>query len=117
MNNNSRKKKTGNIAYKSMKDTTLLRIFVLPVIILLIVMNVFPLFWSLILSFSDYTAKSNIEWGENPEMIGAENYSEILRDPKMWNRFITTAKFVLFSVGLQMILGFGIALLLHQVKL
>jgi multiple sugar transport system permease protein len=68
------------------------------------------------LSFSDYSAKSNIEWGENPEMIGAENYSEILRDPKMWNRFITTAKFVLLSVGLQMVLGFGIALLLHQVK-
>ncbi len=116
MDKNSRKKKTVNVAYKSMKDTTLLRIFVLPVIILLIVMNVFPLFWSLVLSFSDYTAKSNTEWGENPEMIGAENYSEILRDPKMWNRFITTAKFVLLSVGFQMVLGFGLALLLHQVK-
>jgi multiple sugar transport system permease protein len=99
-----------------MKDTTLLRIFVLPVIILLIVMNVFPLFWSLILSFSDYSAKRNVEWGENPEMIGGANYSDILTDPKMWNRFITTAKFVLLTVGLQMVLGFGIALLLHQVR-
>jgi len=116
MNKNARNKKTGNMAYKSMKDTTLLRIFVLPVIILLIVMNVFPLCWSLILSFSDYSAKGNTVWGENPEMIGAENYSEILRDPDVWNRFITTAKFVLLTVGLQMVLGFGIALLLHQVK-
>ncbi|MCK5566670.1 MAG: sugar ABC transporter permease [Actinomycetia bacterium] len=99
-----------------MRDTTLLRIFVLPVIILLIVMNIFPLFWSLVLSFSDYSAKRNTEWGENPEMIGAENYSEILTDPKMWNKFITTAKFVILSVGTQMILGFGIALLLYQVK-
>ena len=116
MSKNSQKKKTANMAYRSMKDTTLLRIFVLPVIILLIVMNVFPLFWSLILSFSDYSAKKVTVWGENPEMIGAANYSEILRDPKMWNRFITTAKFVLLSVGIQMVLGFGIALLLHQVK-
>ncbi len=116
MNKNSRSKQAGNLVFRSMRDTALLRIFVLPVIILLIVMNVFPLFWSLILSFSDYSAKTNIEWGENPEMIGGENYSDILTDPKMWNRFITTAKFVLFSVGLQMVLGFGIALLLHQVK-
>jgi multiple sugar transport system permease protein len=116
MKKNSGSKKTVNMAYRSMKDTTLLRIFVLPVIILLIVMNVFPLFWSLVLSFSDYSAKTATEWGENPEMIGAENYSEILRDPKMWNRFITTAKFVLLSVGLQMLLGFGLAMLLHQAK-
>jgi len=116
MNNNPRKKRAENMAYRSMKDTTLLRIFVLPVIILLIVMNVFPLFWSLVLSFSDYSAKKTTNWGVNPEMIGTENYSQILSDPKMWNRFITTAKFVLLSVGLQMILGFGIALLLHQVK-
>lgn len=116
MNKNARNKKTGNMAYKSMKDTTLLRIFVLPVIILLILVTVFPLFWSLILSFSDYSAKGNTVWGENPEMIGAENYSKILRDPDVWNRFITTAKFVLLTVGLQMVLGFGIALLLHQVK-
>ena len=116
MNKNARNKKTGNMAYKSMKDTTLLRIFVLPVIILLILVTVFPLFWSLILSSSDYSAKGNTVWGENPEMIGAENYSKILRDPDVWNRFITTAKFVLLTVGLQMVLGFGIALLLHQVK-
>lgn len=113
---NYRRKRAGNFVYRSMRDTTLLRIFVLPVIILLIVMNIFPLFWSLILSFSDYSAKQNTEWGENPEMIGAENYSEILTDPKMWNKFITTAKFVVLSVGTQMILGFGIALLLYQVK-
>jgi len=111
-----RRKRAGNFVYRSMRDTTLLRIFVLPVIILLIVMNIFPLFWSLVLSFSDYSAKRNTEWGENPEMIGAENYSEILTDPKMWNKFITTAKFVILSVGTQMILGFGIALLLYQVK-
>lgn len=110
----SRRNQAGNLIYRSMKDTTLLRIFILPVIILLIVMNIFPLFWSLILSFSDYSAKRTTIWGENPEMIGAENYSEILTDPKMWRKFITTAKFVVMAVGSQMILGFGIALLLHQ---
>jgi len=110
----SSRNRAGNLIYRSMKDTTLLRIFILPVILLLLVMNVFALLWSLILSFSDYSAKRTTIWGKNPEMIGVENYSKILTDPKMWRKFITTAKFVVMAVGSQMILGFGIALLLHQ---
>ncbi len=107
---------TGTGFYRGMRDQALLRLFILPTIILLIVINIFPLFWSLILSFSDYSAKRPTEWGKNPEMVGAINYSEILTDPDMWEKFITTGKFVLISVGAQMILGFGLALLLYQIK-
>ena len=53
------------------------------------------------------------EWGKNPEMVGGVNYSKILTDPDMWYKFITTAKYVLLSVGGEMILGFGLALLLQ----
>lgn len=108
--------KSGVFLYRrSLRDSTLLKIFILPTIILLIVMNVFPLFYSLFLSFSDYSAKSSFNWGRNPEMIGGENFSDILRDRVMWQRFITTAKFVMLTVGGQMLLGFGLALLL-QIK-
>ena len=108
--------KSGVFLYRrSLRDSTLLKIFILPTIILLIVMNVFPLFYSLFLSFSDYSAKSGFNWGRNPEMIGGENFSNILRDRVMWQRFITTAKFVMLTVGGQMLLGFGLALLL-QIK-
>ena len=101
------------ISYHSMRDTSLIRLFILPTIILLVVINVFPLFWSLILSFSNYSAKTLTQWGKNPEMIGGVNYSRVLTDPDMWNKFITTAKYVLLSVGGEMILGFGLALLIQ----
>ena len=101
------------IVYHSLRDSSIIRLFVLPVIILLIVINVFPLFWSLILSFSNYSAKMITEWGKNPEMVGGANYSKILTDPDMWYKFITTAKYVLLSVSGEMILGFGLALLLQ----
>ncbi len=101
------------IVYHSLRDSSIIRLFVLPVIILLIVINVFPLFWSLILSFSNYSAKMITEWGKNPEMVGGVNYSKILTDPDMWYKFITTAKYVLLSVSGEMILGFGLALLLQ----
>ncbi|MBU4292723.1 MAG: sugar ABC transporter permease [Actinobacteria bacterium] len=114
MSNKSRNNNSGNFLYRrSLRDSTLIKIFILPVIILLIVMNIFPLFYSLFLSFSDYSAKTNYNWGKNPEMIGGENFSNILRDKVMWQRFVTTAKFVILTVSGQMLLGFGLALLLQ----
>jgi len=101
------------IVYHSLRDSSIIRLFVLPVIILLVAINVFPLFWSLILSFSNYSAKMVTEWGKNPEMVGGVNYSKILTDPDMWYKFITTAKYVVLSVGGEMIFGFGLALLLQ----
>jgi multiple sugar transport system permease protein len=96
-----------------MKDKTLMRLFILPTLVLLISINVFPLIWSLFLSFSQYSAKMTNVWGKNPEMIGVANYRQILSDPDMWVKFITTAKYVIMSVAGEMILGFGLALLLQ----
>jgi multiple sugar transport system permease protein len=101
-------------ALRPMKEVNLVRLFILPTIILLIVMNIFPLIWSLFLSFSDYSAKLPTEWGKNPLMVGVQNYRDILSDPDMWTRFITTAKYVVLSVGGELILGFGFALLLQS---
>jgi len=101
------------LLHHSMRDTTLVRLFILPTIILLIAINIFPLFWSLFLSFSSYSAKAATEWGKNPEMVGGLNYSRILTDPRIWAKFITTAKYVVMSVGGEMILGFGLALFLQ----
>jgi multiple sugar transport system permease protein len=101
------------VHYSTMRDTTLLRLFILPTIILLVVINIFPLIYSLFLSFSRYTAKSLTVWGKNPLMVGCKNYADILTDPVMWSRFLITAKYVIMSVGGEMIIGFGLALLLQ----
>ena len=42
-----------------MRDSTLVKLFIWPTLALLIAMNVFPLFYSLILSFHKYSAISN----------------------------------------------------------
>ncbi len=113
---NSRKQTDGTVnplQFNPMRDVNLMRLFILPTIILLIVINIFPLFWSLILSFSNFSARLRTEWGTNPEMIGTTNYVRILTDPDMWRKFITTAKYVVMSVGGEMVLGFGLALLLQ----
>ncbi|MBM3705084.1 MAG: sugar ABC transporter permease [Actinobacteria bacterium] len=103
------------LQYRALSDQALIRAFVLPTIILLLFVNIFPLFWSLILSFSNFTAKFPLVWGKNPRFMGIEQYIRLLSDPEIWERFITTAKYVVLSVSGEMLLGFGIALLL-QIK-
>jgi multiple sugar transport system permease protein len=102
--------KLSNPLNRQMSEVAFVRMCILPVIILLIVVNVFPLFYSLILSFTEYSARKIIP----PEFIGNANYGKLLTDPKVWIRFITTAKYVVMSVAGEMILGFGIALLLQE---
>ena len=76
----------------------------------LILINIFPLFYSLILSFADYSAIS----GKSPDFIGIQNYREILHDPHIWESLYITMKYVIISVSGQLVVGFGIAMLLNR---
>ena len=93
-----------------MQDYRLKMMFIVPTMILLIVMNIFPLLWSLILSFTKYSAIAP----ESPDFIGTENYVQILSDSSTWAYFRTTAYFVILAVTAQFIIGFGLALLLNR---
>ncbi|MBX3065161.1 MAG: sugar ABC transporter permease [Anaerolineae bacterium] len=94
---------------RHMSDGTLVRWFILPTLILLILWNLFPLFYSLYLSFTRYEAISN----QPPVWVGLANYAAILSRKEFWAGFATTGKFALLSVGIQTVLGFGLAMLLR----
>jgi multiple sugar transport system permease protein len=93
-----------------MGDRAIVNLFIWPTLALLIAINLFPLFYSLFLSFTDYSAIAN----QAPVWVGFENFSRILNDEGMWQIFATTGRYVLFTVSLQLILGFGLALLVKE---
>ena len=95
---------------RGMSDYQLKMAFIMPTMILLILMNIFPLLWSLYLSFHDYEASMP----KSPEFIGAKNYVDVLTDPDIWKYFQTTAYFVVLAVAAQFLIGFGLALLLNR---
>lgn len=95
---------------RHMSDSRIVQLFILPTIILLILMNIFPLIYSLFLSFTNYSVIS----GAAPEWIGIENYQAILSDPQFWHNFAVTGRYALISVSLQTIIGFGLAMLLRS---
>ncbi len=98
---------------RQLSDARIVQLFILPTIILLIVMNIFPLIYSLYLSFTDYSVIA----GGVPQWVGLQNYTNILTDERFWKNFATTGQYAIISVALQTVIGFGLALLLrHKFK-
>jgi multiple sugar transport system permease protein len=97
-------------AGRGWSDLTIRNIFIIPTIAFLIVFNIFPLIYSLGFSFTEYRASLN----KPAVFIGLQNYRELLSDTQIWANFTTTAQYVIVSVGGQMIVGFGLALLLNR---
>lgn len=95
---------------RQLSDRRIIQLFIFPTLILLILMNIFPLLYSLYLSFTKYSVISNTP----PEWIGLANYTAILGDERFWHNFAVTGQYALLSVGLQMIIGFALAMLLRE---
>ena len=97
-------------ARRGLSDIAIRNLFIIPTIIFLIVFNIFPLIYSLGYSFTDFRASTSAP----ANFIGLDNYRELLADPYIWTNFTITAKYVLVSVGGQVLVGFGVALLLNR---
>jgi multiple sugar transport system permease protein len=95
---------------RQLSDRAILNLFIWPTLILLIIINIFPLIYSLYLSFTDYSAVAR----QAPVWVGFENFGDVLNDEQMWQYFSTTGRYALFAVGLEVFLGFGLALLLRE---
>ncbi len=95
---------------RGLSDHQVKMAFLTPTLVLLIAWNIFPLLWSLYLSFCNYSATAS----QPARWVGAANYHAILNDPTIWKYFSTTATIVLFSVLAQAIIGFSLAMLLNR---
>jgi multiple sugar transport system permease protein len=85
-------------------------LLVAPAIAVLFVMNIFPLLWSLGLSFFAYQSSQ-----QTIRFVGLNNYIKILTNDLAakanWDALTNTAMFVVLTVAAQMIVGFLLALL------
>jgi multiple sugar transport system permease protein len=95
-----------------LSDVWLARLFLAPTMILLLLIAIFPLIWSLYLSFTQYSVIKDADSG--PVWVGLANYAKLLADKNIWARFSTTGSFVVPAVVIELVLGFGLALLLNR---
>lgn len=84
-------------------------IFVLPGLIVLVAIILFPLLFTIRVSLSSWdVAQPGLDW------IGVTNYLRLAEDTRFWESFGRLALMALGSVALQYLLGFGLALLVWR---
>ncbi|MBT8366799.1 MAG: sugar ABC transporter permease [Deltaproteobacteria bacterium] len=83
-------------------------ICILPLLILLAVFMLYPTFYCLILSFTDYVLKGP------PEFIGLENYRDLLHDSDFWQALGRTFYILVICISVELILGMTFALMLNR---
>ena len=93
------------------KDRAASYAFLMPAVILILILSIFPLVFSLALSFMSWDL-SRLEGGVR--FIGLQNFATLFSDTRFWNTAKNTVYFVGGAVALQYLLGLGLALLLNQ---
>jgi multiple sugar transport system permease protein len=86
-------------------------VFILPATIMILVFSIFPLVFSLVLSFVSWDL-SRLQGGIR--FVGLNNFIQLFSDHRFWNTARATLFFVLGGVALQYVVGLSIALLLNQ---
>jgi len=96
---------------KGLSDRAIAWIFIAPTIFLLLAVNIFPLLWTIWLSFTNYRANRpnlDVKW------IGLRNYERILSDSDIWLTMQATAHFLFWTLLLQVLIGFALAWLINR---
>ncbi|WP_404422105.1 carbohydrate ABC transporter permease [Thalassospira australica] len=96
---------------RGLSDRSIAWIFVAPTIFLLLAINIFPLIWTIWLSFTDHRVNRpnrDVEW------VGLRNYERILSDPDIWHTMQATAHFLIWTIILQVLIGFMLAFLINK---
>ena len=96
---------------KGLSDRAIAWIFVAPTMLILLAINIFPLIWTIYLSFTNFRVNrpnNAVEW------VGFENYRRILGDEDVWITMQATAHFLIWTIVLQVLIGFTLAYLINK---
>lgn len=93
-----------------MRERTLKWALLLPAVLWIVTFTIYPLLYSLVLSFMHWDLSS----GAGPTWAGLANYARALGDPRVHNALRVTALFVVATVTVELALGLALALLFHR---
>lgn len=96
---------------RGLSDRAITWTFIAPTILLLLSINIFPLIWTVYLSFTNYKANAphrTVQW------VGTRNYERLLGSEDIWGYLQATAHFLCWTMILQVVLGLGLALLINR---
>jgi multiple sugar transport system permease protein len=96
---------------QGLSDRAIAWLFVAPSIFLLLAVNIFPLIWTVRLSFTNFRVnRPNAE----VQFVGLRNYISVLTDGDIWQTMQATAHFLIWTIVLQVLIGFALAYLINK---
>ena len=110
------------------EDIIMKRVFLSPAVIILLALSIFPLIWSLGISFTDSqrggsTIAREAQAAESTDPVGflglgfeltGRNYERLLTDTRLHSTVKNTVVYVFVGVVVQYIIGLGLATVLNQ---
>lgn len=91
------------------RSNPLAYLFVLPSIICIFVVVIFPFFYNIVLSLSNMSLANFRDW----RVVGLQNYREVLTDSKIWSVFLKTIVWTVVNVAFHVGLGVLLAVTLN----
>ena len=68
-----------------------------------------PFFFAIYLSLTDISLRS-----PSYDLVGLPTYIQMFRDPDFWHSVGVTLRYALWTTGIEMVLGLGVAMLLNE---
>ena len=96
---------------KGLSDRAIAWFFIAPTVGLLLAINIFPLLWTVYLSFTNYRANQP---GREIKWLGTRNYERLLGSEDVWGYMQATAHFVVWTMVIQVAIGLALALLINR---
>ena len=81
-----------------------------PAVIVMLLVTAYPIVYAIWLSLQRY----DLRFPDDREMVGLSNYSAVLTNEVFWQDLTSTLIITVLSVTIELILGFGLAYVMHR---
>jgi multiple sugar transport system permease protein len=88
--------------------------FLAPAVLALFAIGIYPTVFALVTSFRRYNITRRADMLDGFPFVGFDNYLTVLTDRTFWDSLFLTGTFYLTVMPIQLLLGIGIALMLHR---
>ncbi len=105
---------------ETQEDRVMKRVFLSPAVIILLLLSIFPLLWSITISFTDFQRKRSAEAEDQKDFLGLgfnmsiRNFIRMGSDQRLHVAARNMLFYVFVGVFVQYTVGFGLALVLNQ---
>jgi multiple sugar transport system permease protein len=82
-----------------------------PALLVMLLVTAYPMFRAIYLSLFNYRLTDP----SGRTFNGLTNYATVLSDPKWWNAVATTVIITVITVSIELVIGFGFAMVMHRI--